>query len=271
MKFSTVPKWVRFGAIAIFTAMAIVGLGATLNVWLASAPSTDSSTVASLPAVKLVSPAPLVPPPASPFGKTAAPSPVPAIVPSPVSKYGHLPYQEADANRLEEAGRFVRGNYSRPESLDLEAAQAFDQMKLAAKAQGVNLMPISGFRSISDQKLLFARQIERQGSESAAARLSAPPGYSEHHTGYAIDLADAQQPDTDLKLSFAETTAYRWLMINAAQFGFEQSFPFQNAQGVSFEPWHWRYAGTARAAKIFAIAHKLFSPSISSQSSSQVP
>jgi D-alanyl-D-alanine carboxypeptidase len=173
------------------------------------------------------------------------------------SYFGHLPYREDDPSRLESVGRFVRGTYERSESLDFEANQAFHQMATAAKSEGVYLMPISGFRTISDQKILFEKQIERKGSAEAAARWSAPPGHSEHHTGYAIDIADEQQPNTDLKLAFEQTSAYRWLQINADKYGFEKSFPQNNRQGVSYEPWHWRYIKSSRAAEVFAAAKNL--------------
>jgi zinc D-Ala-D-Ala carboxypeptidase len=167
--------------------------------------------------------------------------------------FGHLPYQEADPARLETVGRFVRGTYERPETLDVEATEAFRQMVAAAKLEGIELMPISGFRTIADQKELFEKQVERRGSVEAAAKWSAPPGHSEHHTGYAIDIGDMQS-DTDLKLSFQDTDAYRWLQTHAKQFGFEQSFPQNNQQGVSFEPWHWRYVKSARATAAKSLA-----------------
>ena len=40
-------------------------------------------------------------------------------------------------------------------------------------------------------------------------------------------------------------------MANARRYGFEQSFPYGNKQGVSFEPWHWRYVGSERAGEVF--------------------
>ena len=98
-------------------------------------------------------------------------------------------------------------------------------MQRDAAQAGVQLMAISGFRSIADQKELFTKQIERKGSEAAAAQYSAPPGHSEHHTGYAVDIADINEPDTDIKLSFEYTAAYQWLVSNAAEYGFEESFP----------------------------------------------
>ncbi len=170
-------------------------------------------------------------------------------------EFGHFPYQEADPSRLVNAGKFVRENYERSEQLDQEAHEAFQQMRSAAETQGIYLMIISGFRNISDQSVLFEKQIARRGSELEAARSSAPPGYSEHHTGYALDIAD-QKSDTDLKVAFQETAAYQWLMNNAERFQFEQSFPINNKQGVNFEPWHWRYIGPPRASQVFAAARQ---------------
>jgi D-alanyl-D-alanine carboxypeptidase len=176
----------------------------------------------------------------------------PPIQPDPPSilppKYGHLPYTEAKT--LVNVGRY----YDRFETLHPEAVEVFKQMQADARSVGVGLIPISGFRTVADQRLLFERQIKRQGSPEAAARLSAPPGYSEHHTGYAIDIGDESNPASDLKFEFEYTEAYIWLKKNARKYGFKLSFPPNNAQGVSFEPWHWRYGGSDSAAKIFARA-----------------
>jgi zinc D-Ala-D-Ala carboxypeptidase len=190
---------------------------------------------------------------------SSAPSEATAIaLSSAADNFGHLPYSEDDAARLESAGTFSREGFERSEALDYEAAQAFADMQAAAEAQGVKLMPISGFRSVGDQKTLFNNQIERKGSIEAAAQYSAPPGHSEHHTGYAVDIADSAQPEEDLKHSFEMTSAYQWLSVNARTYHFEQSFPKNNKQGVSFEPWHWRYVGSQRAEQTFAIARALY-------------
>ena len=207
--------------------------------------------------------------PTKPLGQSST-TPKPSSVPNrsarilPQARYGHLPYAEAAPDRLVSVGAYSAGNTKRTEYLDQDAATAFDQMVAAAKTDGVSIIPISGFRSISQQEKLFDRQIQRQGSESAAARLSAPPGYSEHHTGYAMDVGDAAQPNTDVQHEFENTAAYRWLMANAKRFGFELSYPRNNVQGVSFEPWHWRYTASVQASAVFAVAHTLsqsFNPS----------
>ena len=96
-------------------------------------------------------------------------------------------------------------------------------MKLiyAARDEEVWIVPVSGFRTVTAQEKLFQRQIKKRGSSEAAAKLSAPPGYSEHHTGYAIDLTDGNFPRQDITSQFAETKAFRWLTLHAKEFGFE--------------------------------------------------
>lgn len=178
-----------------------------------------------------------------------------ASLPSVQEKYGHLRYLEASGDRLVPLSPAY---FERTESLIDVAAAAFGRMQADAAQAGIKLIPISGFRSVADQAKLFERQIQRRGSEENAAQLSAPPGYSEHHTGYALDIGDGNQPGTDLKYEFENTAAYGWLRANATKaYGFELSFPENNKQGVSFEPWHWRYTGSQEAAQVFAIAHRM--------------
>jgi zinc D-Ala-D-Ala carboxypeptidase len=266
---------IQFVAIALVTALTVAGAGMLVGMppiaFLPTATSPTQEAPSSLtasPIIPTASATPKISPTALPIEKpVATPTPQSAIQQAPVAQapavkavplvkpyLGHLPYQEAEPDRLVDAGRFIRGTYERSESLDFEANAAFQAMVNAAKAEGVSLMPISGFRNIADQRVLFEKQVERKGSEEAAAKWSAPPGYSEHHTGYAIDIGDMNS-DNDLKMTFQDTDAYRWLKANAQTFGFEQSFPYNNPQGVSYEPWHWRYAASPRAGQIFAVAH----------------
>jgi D-alanyl-D-alanine carboxypeptidase len=163
----------------------------------------------------------------------------------------HLPYPLADWGSLMAVGG------QRPEQLHREAAQAFLQMQAAAQQAGIRLVPLSGFRDWATQTMLFQRQIQRRGSERAARFLSAPPGFSEHHTGYALDIGDGSFPYTHIKYSFADTGAYGWLQAEAGSFGFELSFPPNNPQGVSFEPWHWRYVGSPQSRQLFALAQQI--------------
>lgn len=167
-------------------------------------------------------------------------------------KLGHFPYAEADNNKLVIIASYAQLEYQRFEKLSPEAALALMKLIYAARDEGVWIVPVSGFRNIADQEKLFERQIEKRGSPKAAAKLSAPPGYSEHHTGYAIDLTDGNFPKRDITFDFAQTDAFKWLELHAKEFGFEMSFPKGNLQGVSYEPWHWRFIGSPIASEIFA-------------------
>lgn len=165
------------------------------------------------------------------------------------AQYGHLPYTEGSAEEMMLVASYAEGaGTHRAETLQPEAAEALLEMIAAARVDGIWLIPASGFRTIAEQRTLFNAQIERKGSPEVAAKVSAPPGYSEHHTGYAVDLADGTLPQNqDISDSFAESPAYQWLLENAATHSFELSFPEGNKQGISFEPWHWRYVGSVQS------------------------
>ncbi|PLZ38630.1 D-alanyl-D-alanine carboxypeptidase, partial [Fischerella thermalis WC542] len=131
-------------------------------------------------------------------------------------------------------------------------AQKYQEMVAAARSAGVILTPISGFRSVKEQEqLFFGVGAQRNQTPAQRAALSAPPGHSEHHTGYAVDIGDGTAPATNLNENFENTKAFQWLQTNAARFGFEMSFPKDNSQGVSYEPWHWRFVGDHDSLETF--------------------
>lgn len=167
-----------------------------------------------------------------------------AFITCACAKYGHQEYEEADRNDLVIAGRYADG---RNKYLEENTFYAFQRMKNAAEKDGVELTLISAYRSVKYQKWLFSRAVKRYGSEQEAARHVAPPGGSEHHTGTAVDIGDGSRPDTDLKTSFEKTPAHTWLKQYAEEYGFTLSFPKGNKQGVSYEPWHWRYTQKTKA------------------------
>lgn len=169
-------------------------------------------------------------------------------------KFGHFAYREASSKGLVLVLSAEPG-----ERLQQEAATAFESMVNSAKQHGVNLHLLSGFRGIAQQEQVFANKIQRSGSARSAALTVAPPGFSEHHTGYALDIGDSQNPASYLSVSFEQSNSFQWLTAHAAEFGFELSFPNHNAQGVSYEPWHWRYVHSPTAIKIFESARKLYS------------
>jgi zinc D-Ala-D-Ala carboxypeptidase len=167
------------------------------------------------------------------------------------TKLGHFPFTEGSFSQMMIIASYGPGEYQRFERLAPEVSLALMKLIYAARYDGIWIIPVSGFRSVADQGKLFEAQIQKLGSLEAAAKLSAPPGYSEHHTGYAVDLADGYLPKQDITYSFATTDAFKWLNLHAKEFGFEMSFPENNSQGVSYEPWHWRFIGSPQALEIF--------------------
>lgn len=109
------------------------------------------------------------------------------------------------------------------------------QRLLAAAAAdprtGGMIRGLSCHRPIAHQRQVFCR--ERDTSLGDRAISAAPPGHSEHATGYAIDFAIRPSPNCpDVEACMSALPAARWLRENATRFGFEQSFPAANAQGV---------------------------------------
>ncbi|MEG3435593.1 M15 family metallopeptidase [Pannus brasiliensis CCIBt3594] len=184
---------------------------------------------------------------------TVAASPTVSPSSSPVENIlGHLPYKEAPASEL--APITANGQLFMRKS----AARSFLAMRDSARRAGVILVPISAFRSKADQERLFFKvKAQRNQETRKRAEVSAPPGYSEHHTGYAIDIGDGRTPATNLNPNFENTAAFNWLKNNAAQFSFELSFPRDNPQGISYEPWHWRYVGDSDSLETFYKAQQL--------------
>lgn len=124
-----------------------------------------------------------------------------------------------------------------------DAAWAWILMQSAAQADGVNLIPLSAYRSPTHQRWIIHHRLARGDSVADVLRTSMPPGFSEHHTGDAIDLATPAVPN--LVEAFADTDAYAWLQENAARHCFELSYPENNPYGIDFEPWHWRFVRRA--------------------------
>ena len=129
------------------------------------------------------------------------------------------------------------GEAGREHLLVPAAARAWGALREAALADGVVIRIVSAFRSVERQAEIVRAKLARGQSIDEILRVSAPPGYSEHHTGRAVDVTtDGARP---LELEFEDTEAFGWLSGNAARFGFRMSYPPQNPYGYMYEPWHW--------------------------------
>jgi D-alanyl-D-alanine carboxypeptidase len=118
--------------------------------------------------------------------------------------------------------------------LSPDAAKAWARMRDAASKSGIAIVVLSGFRSVVRQTALIEAKLSTGQAIEEILRTVAAPGYSEHHSGRAIDIAVPDQPT--LTQAFAETAAFKWLTLNAQAFGFRMSYPKENPDGMTYEP-----------------------------------
>lgn len=128
--------------------------------------------------------------------------------------------------------------------LRAEAATALEKMATDARAAGFELVLASGYRSYQTQISVYNGYVQNYG-QAAADGTSARPGFSEHQTGLAADLAAVGQGCSIMEC-FETTPAGTWLAANAYKYGFVLRYPKdqQAITGYNFEPWHFRYIGT---------------------------
>lgn len=150
--------------------------------------------------------------------------------------YGRNPRRPtyADATDLEEVEANIVGKMQR---LAPPTARAWRQMKQTAALAGVELLLVSGFRSVRQQADLFRQKLVAGQDIGAILRVNAAPGFSEHHTGRAIDVAT--RGTRPLTVDFESSKAFEWLAANAVAFGFTMPYGRDNAFGFEYEPWHW--------------------------------
>jgi len=120
-----------------------------------------------------------------------------------------------------------------------ETARAWSAMKQAAHEDGVVIEIVSSFRDIARQAEIIRTKLERGLDIDRILTLSAPPGYSEHHSGRALDINTPGCEPTEEP--FEHTAAFAWLVAHSGRFGFTLSYPRNNAFGFIYEPWHWCY------------------------------
>jgi D-alanyl-D-alanine carboxypeptidase len=142
----------------------------------------------------------------------------------------------AEANDLVEVGPNIVGRMQR---LTPVAAAAWQAMQHAAAADEVTLLLVSGYRSIAYQARLVRKKINAGQTLTEILAVVAAPGFSEHHSGRAVDIATpGSRPLTE---EFEASEAFGWLSRRAAEFGFSLSYPRDNPAGFVYEPWHWAW------------------------------
>lgn len=122
------------------------------------------------------------------------------------------------------------------------AAQAFEKMKLAAATAGFTLTPDSGYRSYTYQIKTY-ESIAKNDGQAYADTVSSRAGYSEHQTGWALDIGTT---GCHIDNCFGAMPAGQWTAAHAYEYGFLLRYPddLTAITGYSHESWHFRYIGT---------------------------
>ncbi|MBK5246598.1 MAG: M15 family metallopeptidase [Peptostreptococcaceae bacterium] len=153
-------------------------------------------------------------------------------------------------NDLEPIEYFAGDRSAEARFMKSEAADHFNEMMLAARESGYEVVMTTAYRSYGFQTILYENYVEKYG-KAEADKFSAKPGYSEHQTGLAVDVT-APSVDYALTDAFDQTAEWKWLTENAADFGFVLRYPKgqDDITGYMYEPWHFRYVGIDAAKTI---------------------
>lgn len=125
------------------------------------------------------------------------------------------------------------------------AERFLNNMFAKASSEGIHLKIISSYRSFNEQAGLKSSYKVTYGL--GANKFSADQGYSEHQLGTALDLTTPEVGATFV--GFEKSPEYAWLVAHGHEYGFILSYPKENTF-YQFEPWHWRFVGTALAQRL---------------------
>ncbi len=145
--------------------------------------------------------------------------------------------------------------------LRVDAAQALGEMVKAMQAAGISdIRATNGYRDYTWQTHLYQNKIkyyrllgyDYAEAHKLASGIVAPPGFSEHQTGLAVDLSTASLNNA-LDNRFATTAAGNWITTNCYKYGFIIRYPEDKTAvtGYVYEPWHIRYVGQPHAELIY--------------------
>ena len=138
--------------------------------------------------------------------------------------------------------------------VEKEALEHFNDLRSKLLEQGIDIELDSTYRSVERQKELWAEFEEKYG-RAYCEKYAAVPGYSEHHTGLAIDVClikDGQVIDDNDEM-IAEVEIFSKIHTFLSDYGFILRYMKgkEDITGYSYEPWHFRYVGIKAAKKIY--------------------
>lgn len=131
-----------------------------------------------------------------------------------------------------------------------EANEAYTKFYQAAKAKGIAIYTISGYREPETQQLYWDNSVKVFGEEHAI-QYNAYPRRSEHELGLCVDISYTTEGDR-LSEKVADSALGKFIESDAYKYGFILRYPQDKVRitGYSYEPWHIRYVGVDLATKL---------------------
>ena len=157
-------------------------------------------------------------------------------------------HYKLDNNYVPENLVTIEPTYGYQFEIRQDVYEAFKNMYNAAKSDGISMFIVSPYRSYKLQNSIYNNYVAIDGINKADT-YSARPGFSEHQSGLAVDLAPKAYMDLD---TFVTSPSYNWMIENSYKYGFILRYP-QNKEyitGYMYEPWHYRYVGVEAATII---------------------
>ncbi|WP_409295231.1 D-alanyl-D-alanine carboxypeptidase family protein [Peribacillus sp. SCS-26] len=216
------------------------------------APSAPASKPAEKPKsnapVKPAAPAAPASPPKEDIKVTAQPNAIPVLI----NKQNKLPDNYTPADLVYTNVPFIFAEKLEKKKMRKEASDALSRLFAGAKADNIQLLGVSAYRSYATQTALFDAYVKKDGYEKAST-YSAVPGTSEHQTGLSIDVTGGNG-SCPAESCFGATKEAKWLKAHAAEYGFIIRYPEGKSAitGYKYEPWHLRYVGKSMASEIMS-------------------
>ena len=165
-----------------------------------------------------------------------------------VNKYYYLDESYEPENLVTISQNYSWGEKGSQKATE-ETYEAFLDMWEEANNNGYYFMVSSSYRTYKKQDLVYKDYEDSFGTEYADS-IAARPGFSEHQTGYTLDIFEKNNSS---QKTFHESEAYNWLKNNAHKFGFILRYPEdkEDITGYDFESWHYRYVGINVATYIY--------------------
>ena len=149
----------------------------------------------------------------------------------------------------------VKNSFGKEFQVEKETYRHFIELRNEMLNEGIQIELDSIYRSVARQKEIVAEFTEKYG-ENYVKKYVAVPGFSEHHTGLAVDICLVVNgkiiDDNDEMI--AQKEIFSKIHKKLADYGFILRYPpgKENITGYAYEPWHFRYVGKNVAKEIFA-------------------